>query len=253
MRGGAHPASLPRCRRCTHAPQGRALDGLRALKRQAVSTKLLSDTQAGRRVKALAKHPHKPLAAAASEIVAAWKDVVRREVDAGDATASQAASSAKAADRDGSSKGGLARMGSQSTVGQGEDQLASMGSQATAAGGGSSGAPPGPPLDLSSMPLTGDTIRDKCRGNLAQVFYRPRAQGWMGAAGCAAALQEAWAALAHRHASMGTHPYNTTHTCPSPCHDRRRRSSWRWLMGWRATLWAWEWRWSRRFSSRRAA
>ena len=67
------------CRRL----QGRAVDGLKALKRQRVSTKLLSETQAGKRVKALAKHPKPDIAAAAGEAVAAWKDAVVKEAAAG--------------------------------------------------------------------------------------------------------------------------------------------------------------------------
>ena len=125
--------------------------------------------QAGRRVKSLSKHPNKQVAAAAAEVVAAWKEVVRKEVDSGAASGAAAASLAT------SSKAGstLPRAASQSTVGQADEQGSQPASQQTAAGGGgSSGAPPAAaaaPLDLSGLARTGDSIRDKCRQNLAQV------------------------------------------------------------------------------------
>lgn len=140
---------------------------------------LLALLQAGRRVKALAKHPVKQLAAAAAELVAAWKELVRKEVDSGAASGAAAASLATSAA--GSSKGGAAlpRAASQSTVGQADELGSQPASQQTVGGGGSSGAPPaaaaGPPLDLSGLARTGDNIRDKCRQNLAQV--RPGG-GW---------------------------------------------------------------------------
>ncbi|PRW50840.1 transcription elongation factor A 2-like [Chlorella sorokiniana] len=167
------------------AEQGRALDGLRALRKQPVNTKLLSETQAGRRVKSLSKHPNKQLAAAAAEVVAAWKEVVRKEVDGGAASGGAAASLATSAV--GSSKGGAAlpRAASQSTVGQAEEQGSQPASQpAAAGGGGSSGAPPaaaaGAPLDLSGLARTGDSIRDKCRQNLAQAFHQAVLEGVAG-------------------------------------------------------------------------
>ncbi|KAI7837502.1 hypothetical protein COHA_008693 [Chlorella ohadii] len=166
------------------AEQGRALDGLKALRKQPVNTKLLSETQAGRRVKALAKHPVKQLAAAAAEVVAAWKELVRKEVDSGAASGAAAASLATSAA--GSSKGGAAlpRAASQSTVGQADELGSQPASQQTVGGGGSSGAPPaaaaGPPLDLSGLARTGDNIRDKCRQNLAQAFHQAVLEGVAG-------------------------------------------------------------------------
>ena len=106
-------------------------------------------------------------------MVAAWKEIVRKEVDSGAASGAVGASLATSAV--GSSKGGAAlqRAASQSTVGQADGQGSQPASQQTAAGGGgSSGAPPaaaGQALDLTGLARTGDSIRDKCRQNLAQV------------------------------------------------------------------------------------
>ena len=44
-----------------------------------VSTKLLLETQAGKRVKKLAGHSEPAVAAAAAKVVAAWKQVVKLE------------------------------------------------------------------------------------------------------------------------------------------------------------------------------
>ena len=78
--------------------QGRALDGLKVLKKKRVNTKVLAETQAGKLVKALAKHPKADVAAAAADVVAAWKDVVRREAGgSGGGSAAAAASTASGA------------------------------------------------------------------------------------------------------------------------------------------------------------
>ncbi|GAB4818524.1 hypothetical protein N2152v2_005570 [Parachlorella kessleri] len=61
---------------------GRAVDGLKALKKQLVNTKLLQETQAGKRIRALSKHSDASVARLAGEVVFAWKDVVRRENEA---------------------------------------------------------------------------------------------------------------------------------------------------------------------------
>ncbi|KAL4444245.1 hypothetical protein ABPG75_011982 [Micractinium tetrahymenae] len=163
------------------AEQGRAVDGLKALKKSRVSTKLLADTQAGKRVKALTKHPQPGLAAAAAEVVAAWKEVVKREAAGGGGGAAAAAAAAAAAGAaasgaasaasggGGSSKaaGGLARAGSQATV---EDAPSSQQTGATSSQAPGSQAAGGPPLDLGAVPRCGDSLRDKCRQNLAAAM-----------------------------------------------------------------------------------
>ena len=44
------------------------MDGLKALKKQAVTTKLLQDTQAGKRIRALSKHTNANIAKLAAEV-----------------------------------------------------------------------------------------------------------------------------------------------------------------------------------------
>ncbi|KAL4441484.1 hypothetical protein ABPG77_001988 [Micractinium sp. CCAP 211/92] len=161
------------------AEQGRAMDGLKALKKSRVSTKLLADTQAGKRVKSLTKHPKAALAAAAAEVVAAWKEVVKKEAAAsggggGTATAAAAAAAASGATSGASGGGLLARAGSQATV---EDAPASQRSGSQALGSQAAG---GPPLDLDAVPRCGDSLRDKCRQNLAAAMNLAVGEGVVG-------------------------------------------------------------------------
>jgi hypothetical protein len=139
--------------------QGRAVDGLKALKKQRVSTKVLAETQAGKRVKALAKHPKADVAAAAAQVVAAWKEAVRQEAGDGGAAASGATSS-------------KATGGGSSRATAGGDNVPS--SQQTVA---SSTAPV---IDPDTVPRSGDTIRDKCRQNLAASFALAVGEGVAG-------------------------------------------------------------------------
>lgn len=151
--------------------QGRAMDGLKILKRSRVTMKLLADTQSGKRVKALTKHPKPELAAAAAGVVAAWKEVVKQEASAGGGPPAAAASGATSAASGGagSSKagGGLARAASQATV---EHAPSSQLIGATISPAPGSQAAAAPPLDLSAVPRCGDSIRDKCRQNLAAAM-----------------------------------------------------------------------------------
>ena len=162
-----------RCARPTGL-QGRAVDGLKALRKQRVSTKVLSETQAGKRVKALAKHSKQDIAAAASAVVAAWKEAVKQEADGGGA-----ASGAASASLGGSSKAAASAPASssrQAGTGEGPDD-AQPSSQQTVAGGGASPAPPPPPLEPEAVPRSGDSLRDKCRYNLASDFQLAVGEG----------------------------------------------------------------------------
>ncbi|PSC75709.1 Transcription elongation factor A 2 [Micractinium conductrix] len=156
------------------AEQGRTVDGLKVLKKQRVSTKVLAETQAGKRVKGLTKHPQADVAAAAGEVVAAWKEVVRRESQGSAApsgSAASAPSSSKPAAGGAGGAAGLSRAASQSTVDGGAPS-----SQATA-GGSSQPAAGGPPLDVGAVPRCGDTLRDKCRQNLAAALNLALGEG----------------------------------------------------------------------------
>ena len=54
-----------------------------ALKTAAVTTQILVDTQAGKRVRKLSKHSNKDVSAAALEVVTLWKQVVKGEQEGG--------------------------------------------------------------------------------------------------------------------------------------------------------------------------
>lgn len=54
-----------------------------ALKTAAVTTQILVDTQAGKRVRKLSKHSKKDVAAAALEVVTLWKQVIKGEQEGG--------------------------------------------------------------------------------------------------------------------------------------------------------------------------
>lgn len=150
--------------------QGRAVAGLKTLKKQPVNTKVLSETQAGKRVKALSKHPQSDVAAAAAAVVTCWKEVVRGEAGGGGGAPNggSAPSSKTGGSGGGGGDGGvsLPRAASQSTV---EADLPGS-QQTTASGAAGSQAASGPPLDLGNVPKCGDTLRDKCRQNLAAAF-----------------------------------------------------------------------------------
>lgn len=66
------------------AARDRALDSLRLLSRAAVTATLLKETDAGKRVNRLSKSTDEEVAAAASKVVLAWKDCVKRGVAAAD-------------------------------------------------------------------------------------------------------------------------------------------------------------------------
>jgi transcription elongation factor S-II len=61
------------------AEEGRTVDALRVLGQQRVTTELLAETEAGKRVKRLTKHSCPAVAKAAAAAVDAWKDCIRRE------------------------------------------------------------------------------------------------------------------------------------------------------------------------------
>jgi hypothetical protein len=147
------------------AVQGRALDGLRALRKQQVSTKLLQDTQAGKRVRALSKHADAGIAKLAAEVVAAWKELVRREAEPAPSSSTQQQAASK-------SEGGYRSEGNGATGGGSQPSSAAAGpssSQATSgearpAGGVAAAA--AAEFDGAALAKSGDPVRDKCRLNL---------------------------------------------------------------------------------------
>lgn len=56
-----------------------ALEGLQSLQSFQVNTELLSETQAGKKVRKLTKHSNEEIAQAAQQLIASWKDCVRQE------------------------------------------------------------------------------------------------------------------------------------------------------------------------------
>lgn len=158
------PPVLPSASKHAAAPQGRALDGLRALKKQTVTTKLLSDTQAGKRIRALSKHADPDIARLAGEVVGAWKEVVRRD-------ASAMPSGGSAPQPSGARSEGGAAASSMQTDGS---ELPSS-SQATSrpprpvsgCTAAAAAAAPAVEFDPAQLAKSGDSVRDKCRLNLA--------------------------------------------------------------------------------------
>lgn len=61
------------------AEEGRAVDALKLCAKQAVTAELLKETEAGKKVNKLIKHPRKAIAEAASAAVQAWKECVKAE------------------------------------------------------------------------------------------------------------------------------------------------------------------------------
>lgn len=56
-----------------------ALEGLQSLQSFQVNTELLSETQAGKKVRKLTKHSNEDIAQAAQQLINSWKDCVRQE------------------------------------------------------------------------------------------------------------------------------------------------------------------------------
>lgn len=185
------------------------MDGLKLLRKQVVSTKILGDTQAGKRVRALSKHSEPRVAAAALEVVAAWKEVVKKEARDSHAAhdkqphaseAAPAAAASPAADKPESSAG----VGSQAGKSEGTGPQAQPSRKSTDGGAeaGSAGVPvpcsqgtqgslgvssrlPSGELDV---PKTGDSIRNKCRNHLAVALQQAVAEGAEGGDPGAAAV-----------------------------------------------------------------
>eukprot|EP00887_Chlorella_sp_A99_P001162 scaffold14.g1162.t1 len=177
---------------CTRAiAQGRAVDGLRALHKAAVSTGVLAETQAGKRVRALSKHPRPEVAKAAAEVVATWKEVVRRESEGGPSSSAPTSRATFA----GGGGGGSAAAGASLPV-QRQSSVGLPSGQQTATGPASSSqpqeepqaaaaaAPPTrremPQIDAKAVPSAGEPIRDKCRLSLAQALALALGEGAAG-------------------------------------------------------------------------
>lgn len=56
-----------------------ALEGLQSLQSFQVNTELLTETQAGKKIRKLTKHSHADIAQAAKQLIDTWKDCVRQE------------------------------------------------------------------------------------------------------------------------------------------------------------------------------
>ena len=126
--------------------QDRAIDGLKMLRQLTVDTKILAETQAGKRVRVVTKHADKGIAEAAQEVVARWKAAVRRE-----------------------SLGTMGSIGSGATSSglparKEEPRSTSIPSAAV-----TSSVSKVEPVEVS---LSGDIIRDKCRKNLALALQK---------------------------------------------------------------------------------
>jgi len=147
--------------------QDRAVDGLNALAKAIVTTGTLGETQAGKRVRILTKHSDEKIASGASKVVSCWKDLVRKESgSAAGAPLSRAESAAAPA----------------VPAAPLETQPSTEGATETA----TETAPPQSTLpitttteelDISEIPTTGDTVRDKVRTNLVTAVHRALSEG----------------------------------------------------------------------------
>lgn len=63
-----------------HSPtQDRCVDALKSLAKEEVTSTVLAETQAGKKVRSLTKHKDTAIAAAANDVVTQWKKLIRRE------------------------------------------------------------------------------------------------------------------------------------------------------------------------------
>ena len=61
------------------AEQGRAVDVLKVLQKQIVNAALLKDTDAGKKINKLSKSSNSTIAAAAAQVVQAWKESIKQQ------------------------------------------------------------------------------------------------------------------------------------------------------------------------------
>ncbi|GBF99722.1 hypothetical protein Rsub_12435 [Raphidocelis subcapitata] len=174
------------------AEEDRAVGALKQLARLGVTSRLLKETEAGKRVNKLSKSGVAAVAAAAGAVVQAWKECVKREQDArggggggaagggsgsgagGGAssgggvprassfvsTADTAAAGGKPSSRPPSAGGEAAAAGSQQPPRRADSGAAGGGSSSTGAGAGGAGAAA---AGLAPPPGTGSGKRDKAR------------------------------------------------------------------------------------------
>jgi transcription elongation factor S-II len=140
-----------------------------------VTTGLLAETSAGKRVRVLTKHSDEKIASGAIKVVSCWKDLVRKEslggttpggsqatASGGGAPLSRAASAAAApAAATPASETQQHQAATEETI-----QKAPSGSVATFES-----------LDSFEIPTTGDTVRDKVRTNLVTALQRALSEG----------------------------------------------------------------------------
>jgi len=70
------------------AEQGRAVDVLKVLQKQIVTAALLKDTDAGKKINKLSKSSNSTIAAAASQVVQAWKETIKQQQESKPSTSS---------------------------------------------------------------------------------------------------------------------------------------------------------------------
>ena len=153
--------------RVYNSSQDRAVDGLNALAKKTVTTSVLAETNAGKRVRSLNRHPDLKISEAATKVVSTWKDLVRRE-SVGGSQASLATAS-----------GPPSRVPSSSAMAPSEPSLTQQPSGSLSQGGISLPRANSSiePIDVEQIPKTGDTLRDKIRANLVTALHRALSEG----------------------------------------------------------------------------
>lgn len=151
--------------------QDRAVDGLNNLAKKAVSTSVLAETQAGKRVRTLTKHKEPKISEAAAKVVFNWKDLVRRE-SLGGSQASLATTSGPPSRVPSSAAIQPSTSGAVQPSELSQQPSGAM-SQGTAQGPQASVAD----IDIADIPSTGDTLRDKIRANLVTALHKAMSEG----------------------------------------------------------------------------
>ena len=148
------------------AEQGRAVDALKLLAKQKVTTDLIAKTDGGKKMKKLCKHTVAAIAASAASVVDAWKECVRQEqgqkkqAPAADAAASVSQQPEQGEDEPSKPEPQPEEAGPssepQDRASDGYEQLSS---------------PAGQQAKLVLKPAkTGDDMRDKIRELLAEIL-----------------------------------------------------------------------------------
>jgi len=142
------------------------------LAKAVVTTGILGETQAGKRIRILTKHPDEKIAFGASKVVSCWKDLVRKESGSCPSGLSSPPSRAVSTAAAAAPPPAIPAAGIETQPASEEATPAALSPPQSALP-----TPATEQLNISEIPTTGDTVRDKVRTNLVTALHRAVSEG----------------------------------------------------------------------------